>query len=83
MTSRFILRATPAAFPDGKALASRLQAVGSVSVLDQSPRMLLVDGEAVELAAVLTNSSGWSLVPESVTPVPDARRRVKRNAKGV
>lgn len=78
MTSRFILRAAAGAQPSGEALALQLQQGHGVQVLDQSPRMLLVCADAAALAAALQACSGWQLMPETTTPRPDPRPRVRR-----
>lgn len=49
-----------------------------VTVLDESPRMLLVDGPAEALNAAVRRFQGWELVPEGFTPLPDTRVKIKR-----
>ncbi|MDE2613688.1 MAG: hypothetical protein KGL78_09625 [Burkholderiales bacterium] len=82
MSPRFILRAGPDATPDGDVLTARLRVCASVQVLDRSPRMLLVAAEESELAAALQGCRGWSMVPETITPRPDPRPRVKGRPRG-
>lgn len=82
MNSRYILRAAAGAQPSGEALALLLQQGRAVQVLDQSPRMLLVCGDAAALAAALQACNGWQLMPETTTPRPDPRPRVRKGATG-
>jgi len=53
-----------------------------VSILDESPRMLLVEGPEAELQRLLETASGWLLVPERSISLPDLRPRVKRPPAG-
>ncbi|HXD40185.1 MAG TPA: hypothetical protein VN649_06460 [Ramlibacter sp.] len=79
MTSRFILRFTGAPRGDsGLGLAERLHAMPGVTVLDESPRMLLVDGPAAALKAAVRDFQGWEIVPEGFTPLPDTRVKIGR-----
>jgi len=77
MMGRFILRYTG----DGPAPTSFVEQVRShqdVSILDMSPRMLLVDGPEAVLRRLLETSSGWLLVPERSVSLPDPRPQVER-----
>ena len=84
MTLRFILRANPGQAPelDAEGLEQRLRKSHGVQVLDRTPRMLLVGGERAELELALHGCRGWTLMPESTTPLPDPRPRLKGKASG-
>ena len=47
-----------------------------LQVLDESPRMLLVDGEESALREKLKAMPGWSLHPEQSYPLPDTRKKI-------
>ena len=77
---RFILRYTgdgPA--PDAH-LAS-LRAAPGTKVLDQSDRMLLVEGHQRELEKATRSLHGWVLTADKQVPVPDTRKTIKRPPK--
>ena len=72
--ARFILRyrcrgRRPAADVD------RVVALPGVEIVDDSPRMLLVDGPEEGLRAVLADLAGWVMSAETAVPLPDVRRR--------
>jgi hypothetical protein len=81
MTLRFVLRANAVAVPNCEAMALRLQDGHGVRVLDRSPRMLLVAGAAADLSKALLGSAGWSLSPETSTPLPGPKARIKRQVQ--
>jgi hypothetical protein len=74
--ARFILRysASPAA---PLAHMAQLRAAKGVKVVDESPNMLLVDGDEAALKARVAAMPGWSLSPEQTIPLPDTRRRIR------
>ena len=74
---RFILRNSQSGGLD-PLVRSRLSALPDVTVIDESPRMVLLDAPPGVLEAALANVPGWEIVPERFTPLPDTRPRVKR-----
>ena len=73
--ARYILRYGA----QSSAPVEHLQAIRStpgVQVLDESPRMLLVDGEESALRVRLKGMPGWSLHKEESIPLPDARKKL-------
>ncbi len=71
---RLILRYTGAgAIPGGhiEQLRSRLR------VVDESPRMLLVEGEEEDVRRALAPLEGWSVSREKTYPIPDTRKLIK------
>jgi hypothetical protein len=79
VSSRFIVRFTGAPRAEtGSGLPEYLHAMRGVTVLDESPRMLLVDGPAKALNAAVRRYQGWELVPEGFTPLPDTRVKIGR-----
>jgi hypothetical protein len=74
---RWVLRRTGGdAAPD--ALHAHLQALALVKVLDASPRMMLVEAPREVLEQAVGAHAGWEIAPESFTPLPDTRAKVKR-----
>ena len=72
--ARFILR-----YDQPTAPAAHVQAIlasPGVSVVDRSPNMMLVDGDAATLQAKLADLPGWSLHPERTIPLPDTRKKL-------
>ena len=53
-----------------------IRSTPGVRVLDESPRMLLVDGEESTLREKLKGMPGWSLHPEQAYPLPDTRKKI-------
>jgi len=58
--------------------AQRIASLAGVEVIDDSVRMLLVEGAAATLRAVLAELPDWVMVAERVVPLPDVRRRRRR-----
>jgi hypothetical protein len=72
--ARYILRYRGAAArPDTD--AARIAALPGVEVVDDSPRMLLVDAPETTLREALKGMAGWVMSAERPVPLPDARRR--------
>lgn len=73
--SRFVLR-----YGGSEAMpADHLSAIRStpgLQVIDESPKMLLVDGEESALQQKLKAMPGWSLHPEQTYQMPDTRKRI-------
>jgi hypothetical protein len=74
--SRYILRyegnGTPPA-PDLK----RIHGLTGLEIVDESPRMLLVDATASALEE-LGEMPSWNISPEMVVPLPDTRKQPRR-----
>ena len=80
MSTRFVLRYSGprTAAADPARLSARLGAAAGVKVLDESPRMLLVEGSRPALDRALKDIEGWEVIPETTTPLPDPRPRIRR-----
>jgi hypothetical protein len=73
---RFVLRYRGSgAAPDADVRRVRATA----SVIDESPRMLLVDGDGGVLRGLLADLSDWSLSEEHAVSLPDTRYRTSRS----
>jgi hypothetical protein len=73
---RFILRYTggdPA--PAGQ--IARLRSVPGTQVIDQSDRMLLVEGLQEDLEEAIRALGGWVLTPERTVPIPDPKKKIE------
>ena len=77
--SRFILRYSGAgtALPE---LTERLREIAGIKVLDSSARMFLLEGKQPDLDRVVKDLTGWQLIPESFTPLPDPRPKLGRRS---
>jgi hypothetical protein len=73
---RFILRYTGAG-PPLAAHVTRLRNVPGTKVLDESDRMLLVEGDQEDLEATTRGLDGWVLTPERTMSIPDPRKKIK------
>ena len=49
----------------------------NLKVVDQSPRMALVEGDEQDAHALAGALHGWTVSSETMTPQPDARQRIK------
>jgi hypothetical protein len=72
--ARFILRYRGAG-PHPAGDAERIATLPGVEVIDDSPRMLLVEGPANALRAAVADMPGWVIAAERAVPLPDVRRR--------
>ena len=73
--SRYVLRYSGAeAIPADHVKAVR--SIPGVHVLDESPKMLLVDGDESALHNKLKEMPGWSIHPETVYTIPDTRKKL-------
>ena len=52
-----------------------IAALPGVEVVDDSPRVLLVDGPAGALRGALAALPDWTMSRERLVPLPDVRRR--------
>lgn len=73
---RFILRYTGKG-PTPDAHVTSLRAVPGTKVLDQSDKMLLVEGHQHELEKATRSLDGWVLTADKQVPVPDTRKTIK------
>lgn len=72
---RFVVRfqgrgAKPAADAD------RVRRLPGLTVLDESSRMLLIEGDDETLVPLIESFSGWVVALEQTYPMPDTRRRM-------
>lgn len=73
---RYILRyqhAVQAPEPDLK----KIRAALDLKVVDESPRMVLVDGDEEAAKASLLGLFGWTVTPETSTPLPSTRAKIR------
>jgi hypothetical protein len=54
----------------------RILATPGVQLIDQSPKMLLVDADESALREQIKNLPGWSVHPEQQYPLPDTRQKI-------
>ena len=74
--SRFVLRyAGPAAPP---AQTQRIRSSAKVHVLDDSPKMLLVEGEDSDVETLLADLPDWKALREQSVRLPDGRPKLDR-----
>jgi len=57
---------------------ARVAQLSSATVIDDSPRMLLVESEPAELEALVDGLADWVMAPEQHLPLPDTRRLAER-----
>lgn len=76
--SRFILRRMAGAKSRANDLPALLGGMTGVTVLDVSPRMMLVDASRTDREHVIDQCGGWELIPEAVSPLPDPRVQIGR-----
>jgi hypothetical protein len=55
--------------------AARIAALPGAEIVDDSSRMLLVDGPEDALRAAVASMPDWTLAEEREVPLPDVRRR--------
>jgi hypothetical protein len=72
---RYILRYTGTTSAPADHVASILATPGT-TVVDRSPKMLLVDGEEPALRKTLKSMPEWSLHSEQTLSLPDTRKRI-------
>jgi len=53
-----------------------IRSTPGLRLIDQSPKMLLVDGEESALRQKLKGMPGWTMHPESEYPMPDTRQKL-------
>ena len=74
--SRFILRYAASQPAPADSVAS-IHAAPGIKVIDQSPNMLLVDGEESALRAKMRHLPGWTLHSETGYELPDTRKKIE------
>jgi len=75
--NRFVLRYQgDGTAPD--AHVGRVHELPGVTIVDSSPRMLLVEGPPEQLRQLVDDLPDWSMAPEQAYPVPNTRERVER-----
>jgi hypothetical protein len=67
--------------PDAGQAAERLNAEDGITVLDEKPSSLLVEGDEDTIAEVLRKIGGWSAFSFGKIEVPDTRPRVSRRPR--
>jgi hypothetical protein len=72
---RYILRYRGTG-PTPEAHVACLRAVPGTKVLDESDRMLLVEGRRRDLEKATRTLDGWVLTAEKTVPVPDPRKKI-------
>jgi hypothetical protein len=73
--NRYILRYGGASsIPD--AHLENIRSIPGLKVIDESPKMLLVDGEEPSLREKLKDMPEWSIHPEQDYPLPDTRKKL-------
>jgi len=50
-------------------------------VLDDTPRMMLIEAGARSLKSLIGSMPGWTCTPERAIPLPDPRPRPRRGPK--
>jgi hypothetical protein len=74
---RFVLRYRgDGSVPDAD--VARVHGLDSAVVVDQTPRMLLVESEPEPLRALVETLADWMMAPEQQYGVPDTRKQVER-----
>lgn len=74
---RFILRYRGSG-PRPAETVERIRGLPNVTVLDDSPRMLLVEGLEGELRSLIESLSDWVMAPERMVPLPDPRPKPRQ-----
>jgi hypothetical protein len=72
----FILRYT-GGDPAPAGHIARLRSVPGTQVIDQSDRMLLVEGLQEDLEEAIRALGGWVLTPERTVPIPDPKKKIE------
>lgn len=73
--ARFILRFGGASTTTAEDI-ERILSSTTITVVDSSPRMLLVEADAETLAAVVRTIPGWKMFEEQTVPLPDTRKKL-------
>jgi hypothetical protein len=73
---RYILRYKHAAQAPSSDL-EKIRAAPNLKVIDESPRMMLVEADEEAAHASVNNMDGWTVSPETMTPLPDTRKKIR------
>lgn len=76
-SGRFILRYRGPG-PPPAADVGRIRGLADVRVVDETPRMLIVESDAEPLGALVDGLADWIMAPDQSVPLPDTRARVER-----
>jgi hypothetical protein len=79
---RYILRFTGPAAP--RADQQRVRSFSKVHVVDEAPKMFLVEGRDADVQELAASLPAWAVAREQAVPLPDARAKARRskNARG-
>jgi hypothetical protein len=72
---RYILRYGKAAAPAEDQL-QLIRTTPGLTVIDESPQMMLVDAEDSVLRDKIRGMAGWSIHPEQQYPMPGTRQKI-------
>jgi len=75
---RYILR-YKAAGPKPESDLMRIRNTPGLTVVDESPRMLLVEGDDKRIEGLRGDLADWLVTPEVQISVPDKPHRIKRS----
>jgi hypothetical protein len=75
---QYILRYKPAGAKPERDL-QRIRETSGVNVLDESPRMLVVESDEEKIRGLSEKLSDWLVTPKVEISVPDTRFRIKRS----
>jgi hypothetical protein len=78
---RVILRRMDGGGPSPTDAVRQVNAANGVTVIDEKPSALLVEGEAGAIDALARSMLGWRAFPVTRIPVPDARPRILQPRK--
>ncbi|MCI0446498.1 hypothetical protein L0244_09580 [bacterium] len=73
---RFVLRYSGQTQPETKDL-EYIKNFPGIVVIDDSDRMLLIEASEADASELAKKISGWKLIRESFTPLPDTKPKVK------
>jgi len=74
--ARYILRYRHAAEAPRSDL-EKIRGAPNLKVVDESPRMVLVDADEDAAHATVHGMDGWTVTPETMTPLPDTRKKIR------
>jgi hypothetical protein len=77
---RYILRFTGKG-PKPEADVKCIRAAPKLTVIDDSPRMLLVEASEEHVRRMISSMPGWTWSPERTIRLPDSRPRPRRKPK--
>ena len=58
-------------------VAGRLQSRAGIAVLDATSKMFLIEGAKADIELATQNLEGWQLIPETSTPLPNTRKKLR------